>query len=364
MGKKDEILDMSIEQTEWPLLPVDLQKIETPGVLRKEAQARQALAELKGFAAVIPNQSIVINAIALQEAQESSAIENIVTTRDELYQSLTVSDQTIDPATKEVINYREAISKGAGLIAKRGLLSVSDIVQIQEVIAENNAGIRRLPGTALVNDSTEEVVYTPPQDYNEICRLLNNFCEYLNNDEDSLWKMAILHYQFETIHPFYDGNGRTGRILNILYLLLKHHINTPILYLSSYIIKTKNTYYKLLQEVRTRDIWEHWIIYILTGIEETSKQTLEKIRAIKYSFDSTIEKMKLQIPKAYSKELVELIFENPYSKIEFLVTKLQVNRKTASKYLKELEATGILSSLRVGRETLYINDELMGILKS
>jgi Fic family protein len=351
------------DQTEWPLLPPDLQKIESPNVLRKEAQARGALAELKGFAAVIPNQSILINAIALQEAQESSAIENIVTTRDELYQSLTVSDQAMDAATKEVINYREAVSKGYALIAKRGLLSISDIVQIQEIIAENNAGIRKLPGTALVNDSTAEVVYTPPQDYDEICRLLDNFREYLNNNEDSLWKMAVLHYQFETIHPFYDGNGRTGRILNILYLLLKNHITTPILYLSSYIIRNKQQYYELLQEVRTRDIWENWIIYILTGIEETSKQTLEKIKAIKNSFDSTIEKMKLQIPKTYSKELVELIFENPYSKIEFLVTKLQVNRKTASKYLKEMEAAGILSSLRVGRETLYINDELMGILK-
>ncbi|GHV15850.1 adenosine monophosphate-protein transferase [Spirochaetia bacterium] len=354
---------MVTDQTEWPLLPPDLQKIESPNVLRKEAHARGALAELKGFAAVIPNQSILINAIALQEAQESSAIENIVTTRDELYQSLTISDQAMDAATKEVINYREAISKGAGLIAKRGLLSVSDIVQIQEVIAENNAGIRKLPGTALVNDSTAEVVYTPPQDYDEICRLLNNFCEYLNNDEDSLWKMAVLHYQFETIHPFYDGNGRTGRILNILYLLLKNHITTPILYLSSYIIRTKQNYYELLQEVRTRGIWENWICYILTGIEETSKHTLEKIKAIKTSFDSTIEKMKAQIPKTYSKELAELVFENPYSNIEFLVTKLQVNRKTASKYLKEMETAGILSSLRVGRETLYINDELMGILK-
>jgi Fic family protein len=277
---------------------------------------------------------------------------------------LTVSEQAMDPATKEVVNYREAIAKGAGLIAKRGLLSVSDIVQIQEIIAENDAGIRRLPGTALVNDSTEEVVYVPPQDYDELCRLLDNFCEYLNNGEDSLWKMAVLHYQFETIHPFYDGNGRTGRILNILYLLLKNHIATPILYLSSYIIKNKKQYYELLQEVRTRDIWENWVMYILTGIEETSKQALGKIRAIKNSFESTAEKMRLQIPKTYSKELAELVFENPYSKIEFLVTKLQVNRKTASKYLKEMEAARILSSLRVGRETLYINDELMVILKS
>jgi Fic family protein len=346
-----------------PLLPPDIEKIETIAILRKEAKARQALAELKGFAPTIPNQNILINAIALQEAKESSAIENIVTTQDELYKNLTIKSAAMDSSTKEVINYREAIYKGYEIIIKRRLLRISDIVKIQETIIENNAGIRKLPGTSLVNSSTNKTIYTPPQNYDEICHLLDNFCKYLNDGENSLWKMAVLHYQFETIHPFYDGNGRTGRILNILYLLLKNYLDTPILYLSSYIIKSKNTYYALFQEIREKGIWENWILYILDGIEVTSKQTLEKIKAIKGLLESTSEKIKQSCPKIYSQELVEIIFENPYSKIDFLVNKLNINRKTASKYLKELDAHDYLSHLQIGKEILYINKDLMEILK-
>ncbi|MDR0455091.1 MAG: Fic family protein [Treponema sp.] len=345
------------------LLPFDSVKIETRAVLRKEAEARQALAELKGFAPVIPNKNILISAIALQEAKESSAIENIVTTQDEIYRSLTMTPFAYDLAVKEVINYREAIYAGFNIVKKRQLIRISDIKNIQETIVENNAGIRRLPGTSLVNDTTREVVYIPPQDYHEIRDLLDNFCRYYNNDEDSLWKMAVLHYQFESIHPFYDGNGRTGRILNILYLLLKNYLDTPILYLSSYIIKNKNDYYALLQEVRKKRVYEPWILYILNGIEETSKQTLKKIQTIKNLLESTLEKVRVKCPRIYSKELVELIFENPYSKIDFLVNKFGINRKTASKYLKELEAIKILSHLRAGKEMLYINTGLMEVLK-
>jgi Fic family protein len=349
--------------TKVSLLPPDIGKIETLSVLRKEASARQALAELIGFAPTLPNQNILINAISLREARESSAIENIVTTQDELYKSLTITSASIDSSTKEVINYREAIYKGYDILKKRKLLRVSDIINIQETIIENNAGIRMLPGTSLVNSSTNEIIYTPPQDYDELCYLLENFCEYLNSDESGLWKMAVLHYQFETIHPFYDGNGRTGRILNVLYLLLKNYLDTPILYLSSYIIKNKNTYYALFQEVREKNIWENWVLFMLEGVEKTSKQALEKIRAIKDLLELTLEKVKEHCPKIYSKELVELIFENPYSKIDFLVNKLNINRKTASKYLKELEVYGFLSRLQIGKEILYINDSLMEILK-
>ena len=346
-----------------PLLPFDLGKIETRAVLRKEARARQALAELKGFASVIPNQNILISAIALSEAKESSAIENIVTTQDELYKNLTIGTGPFDPSTKEVLNYREAIYKGFDVVKKRSLIRVSDIINIQETIVENNAGIRRLPGTSLVNETTGKVVYTPPQDYREIRDLLDNFCRYFNDGENSLWKMAVLHYQFECIHPFYDGNGRTGRILNILYLLLKNYLDTPILYLSSYIIKNKTDYYTLLRETR-KEKYEPWILYILNGIEETSKNTLEKIRSIKDLLESTLENTKRKCPKIYSKELVELIFENPYSKIDFLVKKLNINRKTASKYLRELEGEKILSRLQAGKEVLYINNKLMEILKN
>jgi Fic family protein len=344
------------------LLP-DMGKIETVAILRKEAETRQALAELKGFAPSIPNQDILINAIALREASESSAVENIVTTQDELYKNLTAAAGTQDASTKEIINYRKAIYKGCGMVKKRKLLSVNDIVQIQEIIVENNAGIRKLPGTSLISSVNNEVVYTPPQDYDEICHLLDDFCVYLNNDESSLWKMAVLHYQFESIHPFYDGNGRTGRIINVLYLMLKNYLDAPVLYLSSYIARNKNAYYALFQEVREKDIWENWVLYILDGVEKTSKQTLEKIKAIKELLESTLEKAKKNCPKIYSKELIEIIFENPYSKIDFLINKLDINRKTASKYLKELELRGFLSHLQAGKETLYINDSLMEILK-
>jgi Fic family protein len=350
-------------ESQVALLPPDIDLIETKAVLRKEAQARQALAELSGFAYTIPNQNILINAIALQEAKESSAIENIITTQDELYKTLAIKSSTVDSSTKEVINYREAIYKGCDIVRKKKLISVSDICNIQETIVENNAGIRKLPGTSLVNDATNETIYTPPQDYDVICYLLDNFCGYLNNDENSLWKMAVLHYQFETIHPFYDGNGRTGRIINILYLLLKEYIDTPILYLSSYIIKSKSAYYALFQEIREKNIWENWILYILNGIEETSKQTLEKVKSIKSLFELTLERIKEQCPKIYSKELVEIIFENPYSKIDFLVKKLNINRKTASKYLKELEEKNYLLHLQTGKVILYINNDLMKVLK-
>ncbi len=349
---------------ELPLLPPDSHALETVSVLKKEAQARAALAELKGFAPIIPNQAILINAVVLQEAQESSAIENIVTTQDELYRAVTLKMSSLNPATKEVINYREALYKGFEIIQRRNVIGVHDLVAIQETIVKNTAGIRRLPGTALVNDVTKEVIYTPPHDYEVISSLLNNLCEYLNNDETSLWKMAILHYQFESIHPFYDGNGRTGRIVNVLYLLLKKHLDAPIVYLSSYIIEHKSEYYRLLNEVRTKNNWEEWILFILDAIEVTSQKTLGKIKAIRELLEKTIVEIKEKAGKIYSKELVELLFENPYSKIEFLVMKLGINRKTASKYLKELEAIGIVSSIPAGKEILYINTKLMELLKN
>jgi len=353
---------MSLAGNTIPPLSIYVEKIETRAVLRKEAQTRQALAELKGFVQVIPNQNILINAIVLKESKESSAIENIITTHDELYESMTVQSPSMDASAKEVLNYRKAVYMGCDVLSKRQIISVGDIVNIQEVIVNNNAGLRKLPGTSLVNGATGETIYTPPQDYDEICLLLDDLCRYLNDEEDSLWKMAILHYQFEVIHPFYDGNGRTGRILNILYLLLKEYLNAPILYLSSYIIKNKSAYYSLLQKVREDGAWEEWILYILDGIEETSKSTLEKVKAIKNLLDNALEKIKGQCPKIYSKELVETIFENPYSKIDFLVKKLNVNRKTASKYFSELEDNGFLSHRQVGKEKIFINNDLMAIL--
>lgn len=349
--------------TVLPKLPIDVSKTETIKILKAEIKASKALAELKGIANLIPNQSILINAIVLQESKDSSEIENIITTRDDLYKAVSETAKKVDAATKEVMFYREALYTGFNQLRKHGFISINDIVVIQEALVQNDAGLRTLPGTKLVNDKTDEVVYTPPQSKEEIDELLKNFTEYLNNDDDTLGKLAILHYQFESIHPFYDGNGRTGRIINILYLILKDHLTVPILYLSSYIIRNKDEYYRLLQKVRSEEAWEDWIMFILQGIEETAKETIQKVKAIKELLDNTLEMVKTKAPKIYSKELVETLFENPYCKIEIVVKHLGVERKAASRYLHQLEDLGILNCVKVGKESIFINIGLMNILK-
>jgi len=347
-------------------LPPSKEKVETIKILREANKATAALAELKGIANTIPNQSMLVNAIVLQEAKGSSEIENIITTQDELYKALTINKSNISPETKEVVNYRKAIFRGFDLIKKQGFLRANDIIDIQHELIGNTAGIRSMPGTVLKNGTTGEVVYTPPQDKKEILDLLSNFIEYFNRDENEispLINLAVLHYQFESIHPFYDGNGRTGRILNILYLILNDLIDIPILYLSSYIIENKPDYYRLLNQTNRLGEWEEWILFMLKAVEITSIQTIKKINTIRKLLDSTIEKVQLDAPKIYKKELVELLFEQPYSKIEFVVNQLKVERKSASRYLKELEKIGVLESQKVGRETLYINKKLIEILK-
>jgi len=340
-------------------------KVETIEILRQANKSSAALAELKGIAKSIPNQLMLINAIVLQEARDSSEIENIITTQDELYKALTVNKTNISPETKEVVNYRKAIFHGFDLVKKQGFLRVNDIVSIQQKLVDNTAGIRSTPGTVLKNDNTGEIVYTPPQDKTEIIELLTNFINHFNQADDlsPLIKLAILHYQFESIHPFYDGNGRTGRILNILFLILNKLIDVPILYLSSYIIKYKPKYYRLLNQTNKTGQWEEWILFMLKAVESTSKDTITRISSIKTQLDSTIIKVQEKAPKVYRKELVELLFEQPYSKIEFVVNRLGVERKAASRYLQELESIGIVESQKVGRETIYINRELIEILK-
>jgi Fic family protein len=301
----------------------------------------------------------------LKEAKDSSEIENIITTQDELYKALTVNKANITAATKEVVNYRKAIFYGYDLSKKQGFLKVNDIVKIQQKLVDNTAGVRSTPGTVLKNDKTGEIVYTPPQDKAEILDLLTNFINHFNgqNDLSPLINLAILHYQFESIHPFYDGNGRTGRILNILYLIHKGLIDVPILYLSSYIIDHKTEYYRLLNQTNKTGNWEEWIIFMLKAVETTSRDTIIRITNIKNLLDSMIEKVQQKAPKVYRKELVELLFEQPYSKIEFVVNKLGVERKAASRYLKELTEIDIVVPQKVGRETLYINKDLIGILR-
>ncbi len=346
-------------------LPPLREKVETIKILRQTNKAIAALAELKGIAKTIPNQAMLINAIVLQEAKDSSEIENILTTQDELYKALTVNKSTVSAETKEVVNYRKAIFHGFDLAKKQGFITVNDIVSIQQQLVDNTAGIRSTPGTVLKNDTTGEVVYTPPQHKDEIIELLTNFINHYNQEDDlsPLINLAILHFQFESIHPFYDGNGRTGRILNILYLMLKGLIDVPILYLSSYIIDNKAEYYRLLNQTNKLGKWEEWIMFMLKAVETTSKNTITRIANIKDLLDLTILKVQEKAPKVYRKELVELLFEQPYSKIEFVVNKMGVERKAASRYLKELENIGVLKSQKVGRETLYVNRELIEILK-
>ena len=348
-----------------PLLPPPKHKTETISILKQLSKTSRVLGELKGIANTIPNQKMLINAIVLREAKDSSEIENIITSQDELYKALS-SKSSQTPEVKEVINYRKAIFEGFETIKKQGFLRLKDIVELQSIIVENNAGIRNTPGTVLKNDRTGETVYVPPQDKAEVLDLLSNFLEHYNVNSENiepLINLAILYCQFESIHPFYDGNGRTGRILNILYLILNDLIEIPILYLSSYIIKHKERYYMLLNDVNRVGNWEEWILYMLEAVEETSKMTIQKISLIKRALDKTIEEVSEKAPKLYRKELVELLYEQPYSKIEFVVGRLGVERKAASRYLKKLNEIGVLEPFKMGREIIYVNTQLMEILK-
>jgi len=348
-----------------PFLPPDKESTETKNILRQVVKSSLALAELKGLVHTLPNPDILLNAVILKEASASSEIENVITTQDKLYQALSAKGTQVDTATKEVLRYREAILSGFEQIKKKGFINTNIIIQIQKVLENNNAGIRKLPGTALKNAVTGKVIYTPPDNYQTIISLMKNLEDYLNKEVElsPLINLAIQHYQFESIHPFYDGNGRTGRIINVLYLILHGLLGSPILYLSKFIIENKADYYRLLQEVRTKDNWEEWILFILTGVEKTSKETIQQIQEINRLFQTASDKIKDEFPKSFNKELLELLFEQPYCKIEFVIERLNISRITASKYLKELKQIGILESKQVWKETLYINTKLFDLLK-
>ena len=347
-----------------PLLPPDIQLSEQ--VYNKAIKANRALAELKGMADTIPNQAIIVNTLILREAKDSSEIENIVTTQDDLYRAFSAEIGDPTPAVKEVLNYKEALWQGYELVRDRKIITSNMLNQIQEVLIKNKAGIRAQPGTALKNARTGETIYTPPFGKDIIENKLKNLEEYINiNDDavDPLIKMAIAHYQFESIHPYYDGNGRTGRILNVLYLIQQGLLDLPILYLSSYIIKHKAAYYNGLSAVRDNKTWKEWILYMLDAVEDTSKDTIKTIKAIRQLLDETVEKVKTELPKIYSKELVEVLFHQPYCKIAHLVENGIVTRFAASKYLKLLEEIGVLKGEKLGRENLFINIRLYELLK-
>lgn len=343
-------------------LPVD---VETKAVLKSLPPAHAALAELKGIASTIPNQIILINTLGLQEAKDSSAIENIITTHDDLFKSELNFDGHISPEAKEVQRYISAMKKGFELLKNKGLITNNIIIEIQKELEGNNAGFRRLPGTTLKSSSTGETIYTPPQDMKDINRLMSNLEKFINDpalcNYDPIVKMAIIHYQFESIHPFYDGNGRTGRIINILYLILEKLQTMPILYLSNYIIKNKTDYYRLLQQVREHENWEEWLLYIIRGIEKTSLETIDIILQMKELMQNY--KMKLRDNyKFYSQDLLNNLFKYPYTKIEFLVNDLQVSRITAANYLNKLADDGLLKKERIGTGNYYINEPLFKLL--
>jgi Fic family protein len=348
-----------------PLLPPPREKVETIPVLRQAHKTAAALGELKGLSNTLPNPDILLNAVILREATASSEIENIITTQDRLYQALSLKSVEADPATKEVLRYREALLTGYHFLKENGFLSINAILKIQQVLEENSAGLRRLPGTALRNAASGSVIYTPPDDYDTILRLMKNLENYLHEDDNlsPFIRLAVQHYQFESIHPFYDGNGRTGRILNVLFLIMNGLLDKPVLYLSQFIINHKADYYRLLQEVRTHDNWEEWILYMSRTVEVTALETIGKIRQINDLFEHTADTVKRDIPKIYSKDLLELLFVQPYCRIEILMESLGVSRPTASRYLRELATTGLLSTKQIWKETLFINNALLSVLR-
>lgn len=338
--------------------------LETKEIMREVSKANRKLAELKGYSEIVPNKNILINAITLNEAKESSEIENIITTHDELFSALSKSEYLFG-AAKEVLNYKEALWRGIELIKGNGFLTTNMFVEIQEIIEGNKAGIRTQVGTKLINERTGEIVYTPPETEMEIRNLLGNLERYINEEDeiDALIKLAVIHYQFESIHPFYDGNGRTGRIINELFLVMKGLLDSPILYLSKYILSTKEDYYKLLNDIHNKGNWEEWILYILKGIQETSEKSLNILRQINELIENTSNEIREKHPKMYSKELVDILFVEFYTRISNVEVGLNVTRKTASNYLNEFVESGILEVEVRGKDKLFINKKLLEIMK-
>ncbi|MFT5275619.1 MAG: Fic family protein [Saprospiraceae bacterium] len=340
--------------------------LETTSVLKNVARAHRYLAELKGVAKSIPNESILISSLTMQEAKDSSAIENIITTHDELFQAAVGGSKKISQAAKEVENYRQALARSYKTVKDTDLIRRKDILEVQAIIEPNKPGLRKIPGTILGNADTGDVVYTPPQHPDEIVLLLDNLITYVNDEQqsdlDPLVKMALVHHQFESIHPFYDGNGRTGRILNILYLVMNQLLDLPILYLSRYIVRTKQQYYTLLQSTRETEDWEAWINYILRGIELTAKETIEMIHQMRALILDVKNRMRSTLPKIYSQELLNNLFFHPYTKVQFVIEQVGVSRVTATKYLDLLAEHNFVEKRKMGRDNYYINQPLVALI--
>jgi len=339
-------------------------RFETVPILKRLAAVSRALAELKGLAASIPNQNILINTLTLQEARDSSAIENIVTTQDDLYRQEDSADAT-GTAIKEVLRYRQALRAGYEQVRTTGLLTLNTILDIQQQLECNRAGLRKLPGTAL-RDGGGRLVYELPQDANEVRRLMGELERFIHDEPpfgaDPLVKMALVHHQFESIHPFYDGNGRTGRIVNVLYLVKEDLLEIPVLHLSRHIVRTKPDYYRLLQAVRDDDAWEDWVVYMLDAVAATAAETIATVQAIKELLQETKQRIRAGY-RFYSQDLINNLFNHPYTRVEFAQRELGVSRITATRYLDALAADGLLDKIRVGRNNYYVNRPLFDLLR-
>jgi len=345
------------------LQQLDPARFESPLILKKLVSSHRHLGELKGLVQSMPNPGILVNSLGLQEAKDSSEIENIVTTHDELFRASLQPEASASTATKEVARYRQALDTGWRSVQGSGLLTLNHILSMQAELEQNHAGFRKVPGTTLKNNAGD-TVYTPPSpEY--LPALMKDLEMFINDPDifvaDPLVKMALIHHQFESIHPFYDGNGRTGRIINVLYLVKEGLLGSPILYLSRAIVRSKADYYRLLQQVRDKDAWEDWVLYLLDAVEWTAIDTLHTVQAIKHVMGTYKHAIRAQ-HKFYSQDLINLLFSHPYSRIEFLQNALKVSRLTAMNYLNRLTADGFLQKHKTGRDNYYINTALFQIL--
>ncbi|MEO7521881.1 MAG: Fic family protein [Gemmatimonas sp.] len=332
-------------------------------ILKALAAANRQLAELKGVCASIPNQNMLVSTLGMQEAKDSSAIENIITTHDELFRDSLLEGGAGSPAAKEVLRYRQALWVGFDAVQKAGMLTNNHILRIQAELEMNEAGFRTVPGTTLRNQRGE-IVYTPPMP-DRVVPMMSSLERFINEDRfdaDPLIRMALVHHQFETIHPFYDGNGRTGRIINVLYLVKERLLDAPVLYMSRYIIRHKSEYYRLLQAVREEDAWEAWVVYMLTAVAESARDGIGTVAAIRSLLLDYKHRIRRELPKIYSQDLINNIFSHPYTKIGFIENDLGVSRLTATKYLDKLTESGFLVKRKVGRVSYYLNTALFDIL--
>lgn len=348
-----------------PKLPLkDIASLETREVWSALVVAHRHLAELKGLCESLPNQGILLDTLCIQEAKDSSEIENIITTHDELYASQ--ADSAGSSAAKEVRHYASALRKGHEAVRDSGLIRLETVLAVQAELEQTRTGLRKLPGTVLKNEATKAVIYEPPQDARQVESLMGNLLDFIHADDglDPLLRMAIAHHQFESIHPFYDGNGRTGRILNLLMLQKDGLLNLPVLYLSRYITTTKTEYYRLLQTVREENRWADWCLYLLGGVAVTSLSAITLVKAFRDLMLKTKHDLRKRLPKLYSQDLLNNLYRHPYTKIEFIERELGVSRITASKYLDQLSVAGLVRKQKMGKTNFYINDPLFALLSN